>query len=425
MISPQHSAIPLWRHVALAACMFLVTAVMGFLQPFVPLYLEAAGLTRAQIGLVIGFGPGMALLIQPLLSRLSDRMDARRPLMAVAAVTSGIAYLSYHAAHGLPAFLLLSALGANGTIFLGAMGGVLVGRMVLDPRRGGAAYTRYRIWGSVGYIVVAYLAVWIMALKVANHSRLDRIALAPIFTYGPLLFFAIALVVLLVPDRRNLVFKPTALTNAPEERPGLPLNLRRFLLAYFLYQLALYGASAYISLYLKSLGARPLAITNTFVAGVVCEVLIMTQVGRFTDQFGRRPALAVAFLVMPLRLLFYPLASTPFQVLLIQTLHGLNFGIMGAIAIVFVNDSATDLDRGAAQARLAGVSGLATALGPAVCGWLAQQFGIGWMFVAMSGVGACGAVVFFGWVRDSHPGPRPLPALLRPLGRLLTEPLGE
>lgn len=405
--------------------MFLVTAVMGFLQPFVPLYLEASGLTRAQIGLVIGFGPGMALLIQPLLSRLSDRIDARRPLMAAAALASGCAYLSYRAAHGLPTFLLLSALGTNGTIYLGAAGGVLVGRMVLDPRSGGAAYTRYRVWGSVGYIVVAGLTGWMVAHGVTTGPRLGRAALSPVFFYGPLLFFAIALVALLVPDRRNLISTSASVTNTPEERPGLPLNLRRFLLAFFLYQFALYGASAYISLYLKSLGAKPLGITGTFAAGVFCEVLVMTQVGRFTDQFGRRPALAVAFLLMPVRLLLYPLASAPWQVLLIQTLHGLNFGIMGAIAIVFVNDSATDLDRAAAQARLAGVAGLATAFGPATCGWLAQRYGIGWMFVAMSGVGACGAVAFLGWVRDSHPGPRPLPALLRPFGRLLTEPLGE
>ncbi|HLV80008.1 MAG TPA: MFS transporter [Chthonomonadaceae bacterium] len=423
--SSPSSPIPLWRHVALAACMFLITAVMGFLQPFVALYLEAAGLTRAQIGLVIGIGPGLALLAQPLLSRLSDRLDTRRPLMAAAAVSSGLAYLSYRAAHGLPTFLLLSALGTNGTIFLGAMGGVLVGRMVLDPRRGGAAYARYRVWGSIGYIVVALLTGWMVARGIATGPRLGRAALAPVFTYGPLLFFAIAVVSLLVPDRRTLLPAGTSLSNAPQVRPGLPLNLRRFLLAYFLYQFALYGASAYISLYLKSLGAKPLGITGTFAAGVVCEVLVMTQVGRFTDHFGRRPALAVAFLLMPLRLLLYPLASTPFQVLLIQTLHGLNFGIMGAIAIVFINDSATDLDRGAAQARLAGVGGLALSLGPAVCGFLAQRYGIGWMFVAMSGVGACGTAVFLGWVRDSHPAPRPLPALLRPFVRLLTEPLGE
>jgi len=47
----------------------------------------------------------------------------------------------------------------------------------------------------------------------------------------------------------------------------------------------------------------------------------MTQVGRLTDIYGRRPALAIAFLLMPLRLLLYIPATGPLWVLAVQTLH--------------------------------------------------------------------------------------------------------
>src|SRR3712207_9166485 len=79
---------PLRHRFLLAACMFLCVAAFGFLEPFVPLYLELSGLRRSEIGVVSSAGAGMALLIQPLLGRLSDRLDARRPLMAAAAVTA-------------------------------------------------------------------------------------------------------------------------------------------------------------------------------------------------------------------------------------------------------------------------------------------------------------------------------------------------
>jgi len=62
--------LPRWRCVSLAVSMFLITASVGFLQPFVPLYLEAAGLKRGHIGFVTGFGTGLALLIQPFLYQL-------------------------------------------------------------------------------------------------------------------------------------------------------------------------------------------------------------------------------------------------------------------------------------------------------------------------------------------------------------------
>ena len=176
------------------------------------------------------------------------------------------------------------------------------------------------------------------------------------------------------------------------------------------------GASAFLPLYMKALGATPLWITAMFAAGVVCEVLVMTRVGRWTDIDGRRPALIFAFLLMPLRLLLYIPATGPLWVLAVQTLHGLNFGIVGTIAIVFVNDLADDRDRGALQARLAGTAGVGLALGPLTCGWIAQQWSIGGMFAVMSLIGAAGAVVLIATVRESHPSPVPLTGKLRWLG---------
>ncbi len=417
--------VPAWRRVALAVCMCLITASVGFTQPFTPLYLESAGLKRDQIGLAMGLGTGLALLMQPLLGRLSDRLDARRPLMVLTALLSGAAYLSFHAAHSFLAFLLLFALGANGFLYLNAAGGVLIGRMVGATGRGGAAYAGYRVWGSIGYIV-ATLSFGKLATQARGlHSGLSRAALEPVFTYGPLLFLALALVAPFVPDLKRERPAVGGTDTLLDGRVPLPSNLSRFFMAFFFYQIALYGASAYLSLYLKSLHAGPQWITYMFAAGVVCEVLVMTRVGRFSDTFGRRPALAVAFLLMPLRLLAYIPATGPLWVLLVQTLHGLNFGIMGAIAIVFVNDLVTDQNRGAAQARLAVVGGMATTLGPILCGWISYHYGFGWMFATMSLVGMAGAAIFLTQVRESHPSPQPLttrvPAFLHPLLRLLQE----
>ncbi len=404
--------------------MFLTTGVFGFLQPFVPLYLISAGLSKSQYGLVTALGTATALLIQPILGRISDLLDARRPLMFVAAVCAGGAYLAYRNADSFLTFTLLTAAGVNGFQYLNAVGGVLVGRMArINQGGGGAAYIGYRVWGSVGYILIAIGTGLLVNPALSGRAALSRADLDTAFRYGPLLFFAIALVALLVPDARRTVPVVSNMslslpeihadTNSRAERNR---NLNRFLFAYFLYQFSLYGASAFLPLYMKSLGASPLWITAMFAAGVVCEVLVMTRVGRWTDIHGRRPALIFAFLLMPLRLLLYIPATGPLWVLAVQTLHGLNFGIVGTIAIVFVNDLAGDSDRGALQARLAGTAGAGLALGPLTCGWLAQKWSIGGMFAVMSLIGAAGAVVLLTKVRESHPSPVPLTGKLRWLG---------
>ncbi len=439
--------------------MFLVTGTNGFLQPFVPLYILASGLNRSQYGVVIALGTGVALLIQPILGKLSDKYDTRRPFIVAAAALAGAAYLCYTGANTMGLFILLTAIGVNGFGYLNAVGGVLVGRLKQEQGKGGATYIKYRVWGSVGYIVIGLTTAFLLNNRPVNAPALSRAGLDPVFHYGPLLFFVIAVVALFVPDARRITPPPApprsgegslvnesgvsnkAVVGSGDSsevsvlpsplwgagylrsrwrggviigRRGLPslatlTNLDRFLVAFFLYQFALYGASAYLALYMKSLGAPPHWITAMFAAGVVSEVLVMTSVGRLTDKYGRRPALALALLLMPLRLLLYIPATGPLWVLLVQTLHGLNFGIVGTIAIVFVNDTATDANRGRLQARLAAAGGLGTALGPVACGAISQNYGLPAMFACMSVVGFMAFAVFWKWVKESHPAPVALP----------------
>ncbi|AIE83937.1 MFS transporter [Fimbriimonas ginsengisoli] len=402
----------------LAIYLFLITSSFGFLQPFMPLYMDAAHLTKVQIGLVMGLGAGLALVIQPLLGRLSDRLDARRPFISGSALAAALAYLSFPNAHGFPTFVALVAVGTNGTMYLTAAGGVLVGRLV-QATQGGAAYANIRVWGSVGYIFTSLLTGWLTSRHGAGAT--SREVLNGVFRIGPLLFLAIAVIAWTLPDRKSTANSGEVAGKAP-----LPENLKRFLIAYFLYSVALYGATGFLGLYMKSLGASPMWITGTFAAGVVVEVLVMRQSGRLSDIYGRRPILAIAFLILPLRLLLYVPATGPLWVLVVQTMHGFNFGIMGAVAIVFANDLASDKSRGQSQARLAASGGLASAVGPMLFGQAAQVMGLHLMFVVAAAIAAISAAVFMFGVEDSHPDSQSLadrgPALLRPLLRWFDAP---
>ena len=80
---------PLWRRFALAFALFLLTGTFGFLQPFVSLYMQSAGLNKTQFGAVMALGTATVLLFQPLLGRLSDYLPSRRPVMFLAAICAG------------------------------------------------------------------------------------------------------------------------------------------------------------------------------------------------------------------------------------------------------------------------------------------------------------------------------------------------
>jgi len=383
---------------SLIAYLFLVTSTFGFLQPFTALYLEAAGLDKGQIGLVFGLGTGIALILQPLWGRLSDHFDARKPFIILGALGSGVAYLAFRQADAFVEFLLLTALGSNGLLYLNAVGGVLIGRLV-QSQKAGAAYAGYRLWGSVGYIVVTLTTGLLLN---PQGKKLDRPVLDQVFSFGPLLFFAIMFVALWIPDFRRVDRK------GPVPRPPLTTNLKWFLLTYFLYIFSLYGASNFLSLYMKQVGGTPLWITAMFAGGVLCEVMVMRLSGRFSDKYGRRPLLALTFILLPLRLLMYVAAFAPLGVFVIQLLHGFNFGIMGAISVALINDLATDETRGQAQARLAMVAGCASATAPILLGRVAEVGGLRAMFVVAAGIAALGCLIFLLKVQESHPEGRPL-----------------
>ena len=183
-------------------------------------------------------------------------------------------------------------------------------------------------------------------------------------------------------------------------------NLRRFLLVDFLYVVSLYGATTFIPLLMQRVGGSGLLLAIVFVPGVVAEVLVMRRSGAFSDRYGRRPVLAVSYLLLPFRLALYAAATGPYGVLAVQTLHGLNFGIVGAVAIAFVNDEADHATRGTLQGQLAMITALAGAVGPSLLGRVAEGWGLSAMFLVASALAALALVLFLLFVGESHTGAR-------------------
>ncbi len=372
----------------------LTTSVNGFLQPFVPIYLLEAGLSKSQIGLVAGSGALLAFLLQPILGKLSDRLDARRPFIVVMSLVAAMAYLSFPFLRGAPAFLLAVALGANAGLYMQGVGGVLVGRLAAKGR-GGATYAAYRVWGSIAYVFVA-LAVGLILKPVGGHGRAP---LNLMFETGPLLFIGIAILARWLPDPQRPV------DTEPDPKPRHALirpNLRRFLAVDFLYIVSLYGATNFISIFMQHVGGRGLFLSCVFLPGVITETLVMKFSGSFSDRYGRRPVLAVSYVLLPFRLLMYSVALNPWWVLGAQSLHGLNFGIVGAVAIAFVNDQADHRTRGALQAQLSLVTAAAGAVGPALMGLVADRYGLPAMFQVAAGLAGVATIIFLLFVSESN-----------------------
>jgi MFS transporter, PPP family, 3-phenylpropionic acid transporter len=136
--------------------------------------------------------------------------------------------------------------------------------------------------------------------------------------------------------------------------------------------------------------------------------------------------LAVAFLILPPRLILYTLPWGPWWVTAVQSLHGFNFGIMGAVEVVMANDLSGNSTRGQAQARIFAAAGAAGAISPVVFGTIAKGAGMEWMFAAASLIALVAAVMFMLKVQDSLPQSEPIasrfPAPLQNAAKWLDAP---
>ena len=115
--------------------------------------------------------------------------------------------------------------------------------------------------------------------------------------------------------------------------------------------------------------------------------------------------MAIAFLVLPLRILSYAFVSKPSAVVWLQTLDGIGAGIYG-VAVVAI---AADLTRGKGHFNtLMGIFASAVAVGgvagPLISGVLVQQLGFHVTFYAFAVLAACGAVVFLLTVPETRDG---------------------
>jgi MFS family permease len=174
------------------------------------------------------------------------------------------------------------------------------------------------------------------------------------------------------------------------------------LAAIFLFHLANAPILPTVALYVKKLGGSDQWMTATVLTAQVVMVPVALLTGRLCDSWGRKPVLAIAFWVLPLRILSYTLVSHPSALVYLQGLDGLGAGIYG-VAVVAVS---ADLTRGKGGFNtLMGLFATALAIGgvagPLVSGLLVEHLGFRFTFYAFAVLAAVGALVLTKFVPET------------------------
>jgi MFS family permease len=372
----------------LNAANFFQAEAVGVVLPVLNTFLREAHWRYDQIGVataLLGLG---TLLFQTPAGFLVDTIKNRRLLFFLASIAVGICFglIPFVPHTTLWIDLLLFSSGVAQSIFipvLGALALALVGYNALNRTLG-----ENQGWNHAGNIVAALLA-FISVRYFGSASIFYSVAIASLV--GAFSVYWI---------RRDELNEKIASGGETGERSSWRTLLSNRPILFLIGAVAAFHlANAPIlpvtALYIKQLGGSSELTTFTVFSAQMVMVPVAWATGWLCDSWGRKPVMAIAFWVLPFRILSYTLAHSPHMVVLLQLFDGIGAGIYSVAIVAF----AADLTRGKGKFNsLLGVFATAQAIGgvagPVASGVILQQFGFNTTFVCFAGLALFAAIIF-------------------------------
>jgi MFS family permease len=390
--------------IGLNATNFFLAEVLGVVMPFLAKFLSERGWRDDAIGLAIGTaGLGVCLMQTPA-GFLVDWVRQRRALVFGSSLVLGTCYglLPLLPAKWWAIDPLLFVSGLSGAFFaplLGALALGLVGHSGLNRTMGSN-----QAWNHAGNIAAALTAMLIVGWW-GIQSVFYAVTVVSVLAAGSVL--------LIRPD--ELDERRASGIGGDHGGADKPVGFRALLsdrrvailfAATALFHLANAPVMPLVGLYVAKLGGTDRQVAAVVLVAQTVMIPVALASGRLCDRWGRKPVLAIGFLVLPLRIFLYSLTTNPWMLVALQSLDGIGAGIYG-VAIVAI---CADLTRGrgrfnALQGLIATALSVGGVIGPLSAGFLVQHLGFAVAFDAFAAVAAIAAGLFLGWMPETRPAP--------------------
>ena len=372
---------PYWR---LSAYYFAYFAFIGVYSPYFGLYLQSLSFSAWDIGLLMSqvqltrvFGPYLWGL-------LADRSGRRLLIIRLSGVAALLAFSAFFFIGRFASVMLAMAVFS---VFWAASL-PLVEALTFDHlRENSAHYSRVRLWGSVGFIVVVMGA----------GALLDYQPMVAALWIGAAALVAIVASSLRLPEAAQHV--PVAASAALGEILRQP-RVRALLGACFAMAAAHGTFNIFYSIFLAAHGYSKALVGALFSLGVLAEIAVFFFMSRALRRFSLRTILLTCFAVAVVRfaLIGWGVDSLALMVAT-QLMHGLTFGAFHSAAISAINRWFSGPTRSRGQALYSSLSfGAGGLLGGLISGWAWDHLGGELTFALSSLYALVGLVLVAIWI---------------------------
>jgi MFS transporter, PPP family, 3-phenylpropionic acid transporter len=334
----------------LKALYFLYFAAIGSFYAFLFIYYAQIGLTGQQMGMIISIGPMVGLFAAPFWGWLSDRLNLTRPLFLLSAGGGMLLVFWLGQTQNFGVILLITVLMA---IITSPMGTLLdsTALVILGERRD--LYGKYRLWGSVGYIITSF-----MFGQIAQRYGMHWIFTGYICFIGLFLLFSFGL-----PIQRP---KVVSSLNKGILQLLAPRSWAMFTASIVVLSISFYSVLSFLGVYLVQIGGTEGLVGLVGALGAIVEIPFLFSASGFIRRFGSRNMLIVGYLGYFGRLAVYAVMPSPNWAIPAVIFNGISYGFYQPSAIAFVDEITPPQWKGTSM----GLYNAASSLGGIICGFI-------------------------------------------------------
>ena len=355
----------------LSSSYFFYFAILGLISPYLSVFLDGKGFTSLELGEIFAILTATKIIAPSLWAILADKTGQQLLIIRLGAL---FAFLSFMLLFWLNSYWLISFCLALFSLFWTAILPQLEVLTLNSIRRSSKIYARIRLWGSLGFIVLAIFAGQIMAFyqeqglaSVSNSS----------FTKAFVVMGCVVLFLLLL---STFTIKPRQVPSAVKKQTAsiknklLELRFMIFFIAGILLQISFGPFYGFFALFLRDLDYPGFAVGLFISLGVLAEILVFIFVSSFLKYFSLKTLLIFSLAITALRWFLVALyAESAWLLAFTQLIHAASFALFHSASMIFISShfSACQQSRGQAI-YLGGVYGVGGAIGAYLAGalWL-------------------------------------------------------
>lgn len=360
---------------------FLYYAAMASFMPFVVLYYQQLGFNGVQIGLLTGVPPLITLFTGPFLAGIADSTRKHNLIMGAGILGAAVIVFSISLLSNFVVIFLLVLLFNVFFSPVAPLGDSATMTMLGDER---AMYGRVRIGGTIGWGIFAQIAGILL-------YRFGLIALFYVFSAVMVVNFFVSMKFSFGKHEEHDAKRESALTFLTNRRWVI------FLLSAFLGGLGSMSVAAYLSPYLKELGANGSQIGFAFTIATLTELPVFFFGDVLVKRFKPYGLFLISLVLIGFRSVFFGLVNTVFMAIVVQAIGGMFFPAMWSAGVAYAFENAPVGLRSTAQSIFGAASfGIGSAVGGLICGVLLESLGGRGMFMVLGFIILGGVVLIEG-----------------------------